>query len=182
MNIFALSDNVNDAAMWLMDKHVVKMPLESTQMLSTAHRILDGVRTKCKSKTGRNVTRYVLDDERDMHLYTATHVNHPSTVWTTSNRENYIWHYNLLMAMFSEYTYRYGKVHKCENLLPYLKNPPKNIPEGKFFMPTPAMADIYKVSDDSISSYRKYYLEGKMHLAKWTKRNPPSWYVNSGVM
>jgi len=181
MNIFALSEDVNEIAMWLMDKHCVKMPLESSMMLSTAHRYLDGTPTKVLSKKGRNITRYVLNDDRENILYGVSHVNHPSTKWTYQSSENYKWHFNLLLAMFKEYTYRYGKVHKCESLVPYLKNLPKNINIGQFTPPTPAMPDAVKVAGDSLESYRNYYILNKKHLASWqgkvNSRPVPSWYA-----
>ena len=127
MNIFVLSENVNEIAEYLVDKHCIKMPLESAMMLSSAHRYIDGVETIVKSKTGRNVEKYLLDDERETILYGVSHLNHPCSKWTYETSENYKWHYNLLLAMLKEYTYRYGKNHACEKLLPYLKNLPNNI-------------------------------------------------------
>ena len=65
LNIFYISDDPTQAAQWMVDKHVVKMILESAQLLSTAHRLLDGRVTAGKSKLGRNVKRYILDDGRE---------------------------------------------------------------------------------------------------------------------
>jgi len=181
MNIFALSENVKEIAMWQMDKHCVKMPLESAMMLSSAHRYLDGTETIVKSKTGRNVKRYVLPDDREDILYGVSHIHHPSTVWTRTNKENYQWHFSLFLAMLDEYQYRYGKVHACTKLVDYLKDYPKNIPDGKFFMPAPAMPDECKVSGDSLNSYRNYYNMNKQHLANWSgkinSRPVPSWFT-----
>jgi hypothetical protein len=75
-----------------------------------------------------------------------------------------------------EYTYRYGKHHACEKLIPYLKRLPYNIVEGKFTEPPPAMPDYCKVSGDSIASYRNYYIKEKHSFAKW-KREIPEWFV-----
>ena len=176
MNIFALSSNVNEIARWQIDKHCVKMILESAQMLSAAHRYLDGTLTPGISDKGRSVKRYKLSDERDSVLYGMTHENHPSTIWTRTCKANYLWHYKLFLAMQKEYEYRYGKKHACWKLQPYLKKPPLNIPEGSFTLPTPAMDDKYKVENDVIASYRKYYIQGKSHIAVWTKRKMPEWY------
>ena len=63
----------------------VKMILEYAQLLSTAHRVLDGTITIGLSKTGRKVKRYVLPDDRDSILYSATHINHPSAIWARSH-------------------------------------------------------------------------------------------------
>lgn len=179
MNIFVLSSNVNKIACWQIDKHCVKMILESAQMLSSAHRYLDGKITLGTSKTGRSVKRYALPDDREAVLYGMTHVNHPSTVWTRATTLNYRWHYKLFIAMLNEYEYRYGKKHACWKLEPYLKNFPNNISKGEFTLPTPAMDEKYLIKNNIIESYRNYYIQGKSHLAKWTKREKPKWYKTS---
>ena len=74
MNIFALHTDPYKSAEMHCDKHVVKMILETCQLLSTAHRVLDGEQVIGKTKTGRNVKRWVLPDSRDETLYQATHV------------------------------------------------------------------------------------------------------------
>lgn len=176
MNIFVLSSDVNEIARWQIDKHCVKMILESAQMLSSAHRYLDGELTLGLSKTGRSVKKYILPDDRESILYGMTHVNHPSTAWTRANRSNYEWHYKLFLAMLNEYEYRYGKKHACWKLEPYLRKTPNNISDGSFTLPTPAMDEKYLVKDDIIASYRNYYVQGKAHLAAWTKRERPDWY------
>lgn len=166
------------------DKHCIKMILESCQLLSTAHRILDGEETIGKTKTGRNVKRWMLNDWRDTVLYSATHIHHPSAVWCRKTNSNYNWLADLTYALCKEYTYRYGKVHKCEEtgLVDKLRNNvPINISVGDFTEPTPAMPDNVKVLNDSISSYRNYYIQNKQHLASWrgkvNSRSVPSWYL-----
>lgn len=180
MNIFVLSNNIEEIVKWQMDKHCVKMPLESCQMLSTAHRILDGSPIKTKSKNGRNVTRYVLDGDKNDIIYGVSHANHPCTKWTMETSENYKWHYNLLVEMFKEYTFRYGKIHACERLLPYLENIPKNIKIGAMTPFATAMPDDVKVKGDSVASYRNYYQNNKQHLASWSgkinSRPVPQWF------
>ena len=121
------------SAQYAVDRHVVKMILETCQLLSTAHRVIDGVSTKGKSKTGRNVTRYVLPDYREDILYQATHINHPSSVWCRETSANYEWLHVHLGALLKEYTYRYGKTHSCERLEAVLSYAPTNIAEGQFF-------------------------------------------------
>ena len=161
------------------DKHCVKMILEYSQLLSTAHRSLDGVPVNGKTATGRNVKRWVLDDHLESILYKATHLNHPSAVWVRQSKENYIWLANMLIALCEEYTYRYGKTHKVERdglCFVLLKNVPKNIGNKGWFEPTPAMPDNVKVTGDSIASYRAYYINNKTHLANWKKRTTPEWY------
>lgn len=175
MNIFYIDVSPTQCAQWMVDKHVVKMILETCQLLSTAHRVIDGVSTKGKSKTGRNVTRYVLPDYREDILYQATHINHPSSVWCRETSANYEWLHVHLGALLKEYTYRYGKTHSCHNLYEVLTVRPLNIPIGMFSQPTPAMDTSFIISNDSVENYRNYYKQGKVHLHSWTKRDKPIW-------
>lgn len=165
------------------DKHSIKMILEYAQLLSTAHRIIDGNQSVGLSKTGRKQTRYVLPDNRESILYSATHANHPSAVWVRKSAMNYHWLHKLLVALCKEYTYRYGKVHKCERdgLVNVLQITPTNINyTSNFTEPTPAMPPELIVPGDSITSYRNYYINNKTHLASWkgkvNSRKQPEWY------
>ncbi|MNY27080.1 hypothetical protein D3C86_1609670 [compost metagenome] len=105
MNIFCTSSCPIQSAQDLSNNLVVKMILESAQMLSTAHYILDG------SQVG----------------YKPTHVNHPCSIFSRSGDENYQWLWQHFNALCGEYTHRTGKVHKTGSLLETLKTPPKNI-------------------------------------------------------
>ena len=182
MNIFYLDHDVIKCAAMHNDKHCVKMILEYAQLLSTAHRVLDGVETVGLSKSGRKATRYVLNDNRDSKLYGATHMNHPSAIWARKSKANYTWLANLLIALCAEYTYRYGKTHKVEadGLADMLLNTlPTNIGDDAFTEPTPAMPDEVKIAGDSIASYRNYYNLNKTHLAKWKSRPVPQWFATT---
>lgn len=180
MNIFYLHNNTQECAKLHNNKHVVKMILEYAQLLSTAHRFLDGIQIVGLSKSGRKQTRYELSDTRDGILYSSTHINHPSAIWVRKSSENYLWLANMLIALCEEYTYRYGKKHKVERdglCYVLLKNIPKNIGNEGWSEPTPAMPDEFKVPGDSIQAYINYYVGAKKHLANWKKRTIPSWYV-----
>jgi hypothetical protein len=179
MNIFYLHSDEKTCAEMHNNSHCVKMILEYSQLLSTAHRVLDGHETSVITDKGRKAKRWLLSDDRNDILYSATHINHPSAIWVRQSHSNYIWLSKLLKALCREYTYRYGKIHKCESsglVNKLFWNFPKNIPKGSFTQPTPAMPDIYKVVDDSIASYRNYYNGAKTHLAKWKNRNIPEWF------
>lgn len=177
MNIFYLHQDPKICAEMHVDKHCVKMILETCQLLSTAHRILDGIQTEGKTKTGRSIKRWQLPDDRDLVIYTATHTNHPSAIWCRHSSENYRWLHNLLVELVVEYHYRYGKVHKCQaiGLVDMLSLLPKNIPIGAFTEPTPAMPDKYKVPGNSIQSYHNYYKGEKERMFTWKNRNKPVW-------
>jgi hypothetical protein len=176
VNIFYLDHDVKKCAEMHNDKHCVKMILEYAQLLSTTHRILDGVLSTGVSPTGRKKTVYALADNRDSILYSATHVNHPSCVWVRQSDKNYDWLFALFQSLMDEYTYRYGKVHACTKLEMALARIPENMPWAPFTEPTPAMPDDCKVIGNSIASYRNYYIMNKTHLAKWKNRPIPEWY------
>jgi len=174
MNIFYLDQNPKECAKQHCDKHVVKMILEYAQLLSTAHRMLDGEQYYEPSRrSGRMVKRFHLDGPR-ANLYQATHMHHPSAVWCRENISNYVWLDDLFEACLDEYTYRYDKVHKCAELKDLLHEPPDNIEIGAFTPPTLAMPDENKVSDCNIECYRDYY--HTKHFAKWTNRPIPEWF------
>ena len=175
MNIFYLDKDMNKCAQYHCDKHVVKMILEYSQLLSTAHRVLDGDMIEEKINN-RKRKRFVLSNKLfDTALYKATHINHPSNVWVRTNKNNYLYLYNLLCRLLEEYTIRYGKQHSCERLLIYLQNLPNNINnEDKFSDPPQCMPDDCKVENDSVLAYRNYYKKHKINFAKW-KTEVPEW-------
>jgi hypothetical protein len=177
MNIFYLNNDPKVCAQEHVDKHCVKMILETAQLLSTAHRVLDGTETIGLSQSGRKAKRWLLSDNRDSILYSATHINHPSAVWCRQSLPNYAWLHNLLVELCSEYTYRYGKVHKCEQigLVKSLGAVPQNLKSDRFTEPTPAMPDQYKVPGNSIQSYHNYYNGEKQRMFSWKKREVPGW-------
>jgi len=176
MNIFYLDNDPKMCAEWSVDSHCVKMILESAQLLSTAHRVLDG-HEYIDDGGKRKVKRWRLDDDRNAQLYSATHVNHPSAVWCRETEANYLWLWSLLREYCKEYTYRYGKTHKVEadGLLYDLRYTPHNTPLIYFTEPPSAMDPKYIISKDPIVNYRNYYKVGKVHLHKWKKREAPEW-------
>ena len=178
MNIFHLDNSPEQAAIYHNDKHVVKMILEAAQMLSTAHRMIDGIEIIGKSPTGRKQKQYVLiDREMDNVLYKAVHYNHPSTVWTRQSVDNYKWHYRLFVALCNEYTYRYNKVHASDTKLrKLLSNVPKRLPDTGLTPFAKCMPDECKVSDP-VQSYHNYYMQEKSSFAIWTKRDTPNWFL-----
>lgn len=158
MNIFHLHKNPTIAAQMMCDKHVVKMIVESAQMLSTAHHILD-----------ENV---VVEN-----IYKSTHVNHPSNKWVRETSSNYDWLYEHFCALCDEYTHRYGKVHLTDKKLREgLSVRPNNILVGPLTKIPLAMKQNPECQfpDDPVKSYRMYY-KTKTFDMKWTKRKTPKW-------
>lgn len=162
MNIFALSQNPKKAAKYHSDKHVVKMILESAQLLSTAHHLHPS-----------NYSQKYLGN-----MYKKTHENHPCAIWARTNTGNYKWLLQLLHALIQEYTYRYNKSHQTWRVAQYLNLIP-DIPEGKRTDFVMAMPDEYKV-ENTVHAYRRYYTMDpeKARINKWNKtRRPPYWYL-----
>lgn len=180
MNIFYFSHDFKENAAFHCNKHVVKMILEQHQILSTVHRVLDGKEIVEKTSNGRKIKRFKLNSNLDSILYKSTHVNHPSVIWARASLENYTWLANMTKALCEEYTYRYGKIHKCQEsglLDILLSNTPKNISNKSFTEPTPAMGEEYVIKGNSIASYRKYFNKAKRHLFSWTAREIPEWVI-----
>jgi len=146
MNIFYLHSDPVKAAQVQYNKHVVKMILESAQMLCTAHHCYGNAEQKL------NVP------------YKQAHLNHPSTIWARKSRATYRWLYLHMMALGDEYTKRYGKTHltitKCAK---FLNVPPVHIQGNEWCEPPQAMPDQYKVPGCSITAYWNYY-EGEKYL------------------
>ncbi len=153
MNIFFLDRDPTTAARMHTDKHVVKMVLETAQILSTVHAVygstLPGV-------------------------YRPTHENHPSVRWAGDNYEHYAWLARLGLALATEYTYRYEKRHACTDLLERLAiNIPLGMPRTQWVDPPQCMPEEYRDSD-AVSGYRRYYAGAKVAAATWKKRSTPS--------
>lgn len=159
MNIFFLNKDPAVCAREHCDKHVVKMILESAQLLSNAHHMLDG-------------------KQAITPIYKLTHKNHPSAIWVRKSKAHYQWLWLMLYHLCKEYTHRYNKTHKVEReyLLDKLQQPPHNIPLEEWVEdPTPAMPDEYKTLS-SVQSYHNYYKGAKSKFARWTNREIPSWF------
>lgn len=183
MNVFYLHADPGACARQHADRHVVKMILEYAQLLSTAHRVLDGVETVRVSAVGRKGKVLALSDARDGILYKATHINHPSARWVRHSICNYQWLFSLWTALLSEYTYRYGKVHASARLIDALRTPPAQISTTEpFSAPWRVMPEEYKeprsTTDYTVKSYRNYYNGAKTALFSWTNREPPRWAVS----
>jgi len=179
MNIFYLDSNPKTCAEMHCDKHVVKMIIEYAQLMSTAHRVLDGEEYYDKTANGRKIKRWRMADPKfENGLMKASHINHPSGVWVRASKQNYTWLLKMWLHLLSEYTHRYGKQHACEKYIDVLYSPPKNISDTSITEPTPAMPDDCKIAGNSLASYHKYYIEKKVSFAKWTKREMPVWFQN----
>ena len=159
MNIFYLHKNADQCAKMHCDKHVVKMILESAQLLCTAHRVCDG-------------DNYC----NDYNLYKKTHEKHASAIWVRKSADNYQWLHELFFFLLIEYYARYGKIHKCTELYDALIKVPDNIGSEKFTKPPQCMPEEYK-NENTITAYRDYYNAEKSRFAKWNYSETPTWFL-----
>ena len=163
MNMFILNEDAITSATEQCDKHVVKMPLESAQMLCTAHRLLDG-------------------DEGNEDLYKIAHPKHPCTLWTMESDKNYEWHYAHWIALCNEYKFRYGREHlSFTKFHDKLNKMPKNIPftlhKTPFRLAMGSNPECV-VEGDPVASYRAFYkTKAARFEMKWSKREVPEWFL-----
>ena len=152
MNIFILNEDPALAARDHCDKHVLKMILESGQMLCAAH---DAGKAPWK----------------------RTHYNHPCTVWVRSSIKNYEWLSKLGLSLCSEYTKRYNKQHKAEETLLWCsRNIPEALPKVQQTPFAIAIKDKKYHLATAVESYRAYYMGEKARFAKWKYCEPPVWW------
>ena len=161
MNIFVVNPNNHEEnALVHDDKRLVKMILETAQLLATAINFKGGKAT-----------------------YKSTHINHPCSIWTRENNSNYMWLLNHFVALNKEYTYRYGKIHKCWNYYgEYLDN--KYLFTNSETISTHPNCTKFKEEPDVYEAYKKVLVDkwlNDKHSPKWTKRTPPMWAGNINV-
>ena len=157
MNIFVLDEKVEKCAEYHCDKHVIKMILESAQMLSAVVRL-----------NGHDVG------------YKLTHKNHPCTKWARESLSNYNWLKELTKLLNYEYRYRYEKDinHKSYDVVMTLPTP--KIPDIGLTPFAQAMPDQYK-NKNAVKAYRDYYINEKSKFLTWTNRKTPIWYKNDST-
>ena len=155
MNIFLLDYDTKKCARYHCDKHVVKMILETAQLLCGVHHVTNQVTTEVP--------------------YKLSHKNHPCAIWARQSLPNYLYLCDLGLELCKEYTYRYGKRHKSQDVIEWCLTNKPNIPDTTFTTPARAMPDDYKV-DNVVESYRRYYMGEKSNIAVWKNREVPEWY------
>ena len=156
MNIFHLHKVPKVCARYHCDKHVVKMILETAQMLSTAYR------------------KHCGDDDK---LYKSAYPKHPMTIWVGESVENFNYTHLLGKELGKQYTKRYGKLHKSSNIINAfhngrLQNVEDRFPSQYFTPPPQCMPDEYK-HKNYITAYRQYYIGEKKRFAKYTGVDTP---------
>lgn len=182
MNIFALSRCPVESAQQMINKHVVKMPTETCQMLHTNALFKEYTDRYGQEPTLAQLKQYHEDTEST--LMKPAMLNHPSTIWARQNNDNTMWLFEHGLALCEEYSLRYyNKRHGTYNRL--LQTPIEYDADSSLATPVSiAMFDKYRIPNEYgehcweyvIDSYRHYYLEGKWQFAHWTKREEPSWW------
>lgn len=152
MNIFVLDENPSTAAQMMCDKHVVKMILETAQMMCTV------------------VASYGHDTP-----YRPTHAKHPCTLWAGQSRSNWGWLVDHGMALCEEYTKRYGKVHKSQRVIEWCAQTHIDLPESPRTPFAQAMPPQYR-NKCAVVAYRAYYQGEKAPIATW-KTEQPHWWL-----
>jgi choline dehydrogenase-like flavoprotein len=152
MNIFVLDNDIKKCAQFHCDQHVVKMILESVQLLCTA-----------LNKKGYTTP------------YRSTHINHPCVLWVESSYDNFIWLVRLANRLNDEYRYRYNKErdHASMAILRQIENISYERCGRTPF--AQAMPDQYKMEGNAVQAYRNFYRGEKMNFATWTRRPVPGW-------
>jgi len=190
MNIFYTDPNPSKCALQHCDLHMNKMLIEYAQLLSTAHRVLDGTEYKELSKANRSIKRWKLANPIYEHfLYKATHVNHPSAIWVRDSGNHYAWLYTVWYELNKMYTAKTGKVHGTYFLNDYLEYTPQNSSENEFVPPYVAIdknqyPDIHEqLTDNIITTVKAYQLYMNRKFQEWQTRNDkrklwPVWSVS----
>ncbi len=153
MNIFVLDLEPKKCAEYHVDRHAVKMILETSQLLCGVHWVTGGEAP-----------------------YKLSHKNHPCSIWARECYDNYVWLCDLGMELCKEYTYRYGKRHKSQDIIEWCIVNKPNIPINGDITPFAlAMPDECKIGN-VVESYRNYYMTSKRSLAIWKNREIPYWF------
>lgn len=163
MNLFILSDNKRRSAIFHADRHIVKMPLETAQMLSFAYYhpdLWDG-----------GIPPIIMG-------FSKTHDLHPCSKWIRESVENWKYAAEFGLELYEEYQYRYNQPDKHQRafqIFHFALNNPPGLPSKGLTRFAEAMDDKFKISDCPITNYRNYYQNDKSHLFKWKMRQPPYW-------
>jgi len=179
MNIFALHSSPKITAQWHVDKHVVKMILETTQLLTNCY--YKSCELVGSEQTEEEIIEDVFTGFPRERPYKPTHMNHPCTLWAADCKENWEWLLRLGQELCQEYTFRYGKQHACSPLLQWMSHHHPVLPESLTGSTTPfvcVMPDKYKLTESPIRNYRLYYTFGKTEIHSWKDREIP-FFINS---
>ena len=178
MNIFYLSHKPARCARWHCDKHVVKMILETAQLLYTAHWVLAAA---AGLEPALSTAPFRKGSVTQRGYLSIKNKKHPSAIWVRESLEHYQWLCQLGIALCEEFQHRFGheKAHSCEEHIYWLnRHPPAQLEAKGWCEPPQAMPDEYRHRGDSIKAYRAYYKKNKGELRgilTYTDRHRPHW-------
>lgn len=157
MNLFILDEDPTVAAQMNCDSHVCKIILEAFQMMSLAH---------------------LEHDSTKVGLWNArTHRNNHVSLWVRENISNYNWTSEHALALCAEYTLRYGKIHKCEDMIRWCaENPPPLLRDTMSPFRQAVAEDCYNINP--VTAYHNYYVRYKRSFARWKLGNTPGWFID----
>jgi hypothetical protein len=152
VNIFVVHPDPREAARQLCDRHVVKMTLETAQILSAASHHPDPP-------------------------YRPTHTSHPCVFWAGENRSNFLWLVEHGLGLADEYTHRYGKVHASASVIQWALAHTDRLPQGDITRHPRCMPrEIRDTTAQVVAAYRVYYVLHKP-WATWRRgREAPTWW------
>ena len=152
MNIFVLDRNIKKCAQYHCDQHVVKMILESVQIMCTA-----------------------LNKQGFTTPYKSTHIKHPCVLWAEESYDNFLWLKSLAIELNNEYRFRYQKSHHHKSLAVLAEIETLSYRSQGLTPFAQAMPNKYKCKNNPVRAYRTFYRVEKSRFAKWTRRRPPPW-------
>lgn len=184
VNLFYLDENLDKNAEYHIDKHIVKMPTEVAQLMTTTvwvNNLIGHIPRKLERDELSFINKIKAEqpsiEERTFTRFLPTHINHPCAIWTRTSADNYEWAHCYADALNAEWQYRYGHTHnhKSFDTIIALPEVPTLPYEGITLRPQ-CMPDEYKC-DDAVEAYRKYYINDKASIASWKNRDKPLWFI-----
>jgi hypothetical protein len=160
VNVFAVDRDPARAARALCDRHVVKMTLETAQILCTAAR----------TRLGRAAP------------YRATHASHPCVEWAAARRANWDWLVRHGLALADEYERRFGRVHASRVVIARVASLGPAGSAGARRQPFTQVVPARYRASDAVTAYRRYYVGEKARFATWkAPARAPRWFSAAGA-
>lgn len=191
MNIFILSEereplvHYQQQAQYHIDKHVVKMIAESTQMLVT---VLAAQPRHLKQLDKLASWPHIADNLPCKPLSAST-TKHPCTGWTASRIEHFNYLACLALQLCHEHRYRYP-LSAEHAYMPWLQALVSTLTVDFNLGPTAALPTQFAIAvkdankrsiaadhANALDTYRRYYVRDKRSFATWKKRMKPMWFL-----
>ena len=162
MNLFILDKDPHQSAIYHTDRHIVKMPTETAQMISFVYHD--------KQLWNKEIPGFIMQ-------FSKTHYKHPCSIWIRESLSNFLYACSFGIELYKEYQFRYqqpDKHERAKSIFQFAFENPPNLKDKGLTEFAKAMDKEY-ICSDAIESYRNYYRQGKIHLHSWKNRNKPFW-------